>query len=163
MKKQILIASILCAITTTENYAKHGENFHKTVQSAVMVDVPQMHTYARGHYGKAIEALRGKQKISRTTIINLLENDPYLMHEKTKDGHAKFSHKYFPATFCVQAHNTIDITGATERRNHHEALQVYIDTLSSLRHPKFALNDWQTAWKMQSNSFDNYVKRAQKK
>ncbi len=166
MKKQILIASLLCAVTTTENYAEHGKNSNKTVASSVAtVDVPQMHAYAHTHYREAIEALRERQKISRTEIINLLEKDPYFTRVKTTDGHAKFSHKVFTVTFCVQAHNTTDITGATERRSHHEVLQVYVNTLAKLMHSKSdnPISDWQAVWNMQESAFHNYVNGKKKK
>lgn len=174
MKKQLLITSLLCVVTTTENYAKHGKNIHKNSTSSTaivnvpqqtQVDVPAILQEAQTRYRDAIAALREGTKISRSDIIKLLKNDPYLVREKTTDGHAKFSHTIFTVTFCVQAHNTTDITGATERRGHHKALQVYVNTLVRLMHDKSVnpVNDWQAVWKAQATAFDNYVNNPQKK
>ena len=106
MKKQILVASLLCALTTTEHYAKHQENSYKNVTSCVtIVDVPTMLKDEQKRYGETIEKLREGESISRSDIMSLLENDPYLVKDDAGD-HAQYRHLYFPIRFGVIDHGT---------------------------------------------------------
>lgn len=161
MKKQILIASLLCAITTTEHYAKHSKGSHKAVAPSVTtVDVPQMYTDAHAHYGEAIESLREGYKIDRNDLINLLNRDPYLVQEDS-GGHAQFSHKFFPFKIGVIAHGTRDIESDKEHWHHYTSLQVYVDTLGGLRavKPENRLESWQKVWGEKESALDNSKKR----
>ena len=168
MKKQILVASLLCAITSTENYAKHGKGSHKAVASSVTtvgvpktdINVPEIHTFAHAHYGKAIESLREGNKIDRNDLINLLKRDPYLVQEDA-GGHAQFRHKFFSFKIGVIAHGTTDIESDKEHWHHYTSLQVYVDTLTGLRtiKPENRLESWAKVWGEKESALDNCKKR----
>lgn len=85
--------------------------------------------YVARSYGPALEKLREGHNITRADLINLFRGDSTLATVPAANGHATFSSFIFTHTFCVQAHDSQDISGARERNNFLEDIQVYVNTI----------------------------------
>lgn len=82
-----------------------------------------------GRYDPFIDSLRAEELVTRRDVIKFLSKEPdFKIVKKTKDGYAKFSHRFFPFTLKLSKHSNRKVD-PKERKDLIRYLQCYRDVM----------------------------------